>query len=57
MMAPYVIVGTLEAEQMMHAQMTNTFIFPEGTLAAANEVDQAIVARIKGLSLNLATLL
>jgi len=56
-MAPYVIVGTLEAEQMMHAQMTNTFIFPEGTLAAANEVDQAIVARIKGLSLNLATLL
>jgi len=56
-MAPYVAAGTSEAEQMLQAQMTNTFVFPEGTLAAANKVDRAMVGRNKGLGLNLVALL
>jgi len=37
--------------------MTNTFVFPEGALAATNEFDRAAVGMIKGLGLNLAALL
>lgn len=55
-MAPYVAAGTLEEKQMLRARITNTFVFPEGTLVVANEVDRAVVGRIKGLGLNLVAL-
>ena len=33
--------------------MTNTIVLPEGALTIENEVDRAVVGRIKGLGLNL----
>lgn len=57
MMAPYVAVGTPEVEQILRTRMTNTFVFPEGMLTTANEVDRDMVGKIKELILNLATLL
>lgn len=55
-MAQYVAVGTVEAEQMLCACMSNNFILATGTLAAANEDDWAAMSNMKGIGLNLATL-
>ena len=37
--------------------MANAIVLPKGALAAENEIDRAAVGRIKGIGLNLATLL
>jgi len=55
-MAPYVTIGTTEAEQTLHAHRDNPFMLPEGALVAATKVDRAAMSNMKGVLLNLAAL-
>jgi len=54
--ATYGATGTLVADQMLCAKMANTIVLLEGVLTTEKEDDRALVGRIKGLGLNLATL-
>ena len=44
-------------QQLLHEKMANTIVLPEGALTVENEDNKATVRKIKGLGLNLATLL
>ena len=54
--ATCVATGTSATDQMLHARMDNTIVLLEGALVAENEIDRAVVGKIKGLGLNLAAL-
>jgi len=45
------------AEEMSHANTTNTIVPPEGTLVTKNEADRPMVNALKGVGINMATLL
>lgn len=53
---PYGVKGTIVMEQLLRAEMANTIVLLEGALTTESEEDRAVVGRIKGLGLNLATL-
>lgn len=55
--ATYGTIGTSSTEQLLHVNMANTIVLLEGALTAEKEDDRATVGKIKGHSLNLATLL
>jgi len=42
-------VGSIAAEQLLCAQMTNTIVLLEGALVTSNEADRNSVSMLKGL--------
>lgn len=43
-------------EEMLRAHMTNTIVFPEGSLVTENEVERLMVSALKGVGINMALL-
>ena len=55
-MSTNLAVGTSTAEQMLHTQMTNTIVLPNGALITKNEADRPMVNELKGIRLNVVVL-
>ena len=49
-------IGTLAADEMLCAKMTNAIVLSDGALIAENEADRPMVSSLKGVGLNMAAL-
>lgn len=51
------VIGTLEATDMLHVKASSAIVLPDGTLIIENEADMPTISALKGAGLNLAVLL